>query len=384
MKYRLLGIVLYAGWIMSALSGCSKNEEPKRYVPITPSAQKLQLASVGYALQSEVNSPENKKLATALDTLSRYLSMPGLPFHPDSLLNVQAQMFRPGQKLIGIRSMIRELGEHFLLNAGGVYQFDQQSGSWLLTAADTCVRLSVQSGTGLQTLVLTYSGETQQIQLEGRSYRLPARFGMTFTQNGQELMSATVAFALPVGENAGLSCRMSAKTSELSGISELTYSGGAYASSFSISKAGSILIGSSLSYAPGDSLRISLNAKDRCFLYAALPDIQALEGSIQEEWRSQLSNGTPEESTCRAICDTVNKYLVAYLNFDQSDQKTVGVYLDYDYQVSMSTGAISFDFFPVLKFSDGSLNSLEDYISYQGVSSMWIQWNQLMDYLKPR
>ena len=344
---KLVLVVLLCGMALA----CSKEQDNQKYIPILPGAQKLQLAQIGYSLQSELNTPANQDLLAALDTFSFYMRKPGFPV-----------------------PWIQQ-GDGYTF-ANGEYEYDAQAQTWQRLGEDTCMRLTVMTTLGVLEASLSAGNESRSYRVGNQSYRFPNSQSVQFKQNGVVLLQQQNTFspygALDADSVArGVRSEMFIQTAKLHLNGIFLMNPESLDVSVQVNNETQMLMSGHMAYTLNQSWNLEVNVKNMCYIYSSIADMTVLKQSLQAcADQYPKVNGQWTESYCRAVRDTLRKYVPSYLNFDHSSTPTVELLPEYTY-LRDALGTATYDMFPVMRFSDGSLSSMEEFVSYQKLKDLW-------------
>lgn len=347
---RKLWISLF-GIMSVVLFACTKEQSNQDYVPLLPSTQKLKLAQIGYALHTDLETPANQNLLNALDTFAFYLSKPGIP-----------------------APWIQEGNTYSFVT--GVYEYSALNGAWQRTGEDTCMRLKVNSSMGELDMALSSGTGSSLYSINNKQYRFPNGQSIQFKQDEQILMSMQSSFRPSgvVGTDSlatGVVSELSMLTSELQASGTIQAGTASADVSMKLSKESRMLLDAHINLQYNQSWDMDLNVMDMCYIRSSVSDLREFERSMQDCYdRFPRENGNVTEGYCRAVRDSIRKYIPSYLNFDHSQTPVVQLIPEYAYSVD-SQGKVIYDMFPVMRFSDGSQNALGGFVSYTKLEQMW-------------
>lgn len=348
MKKESLKLILGVLLCVMALA-CSKEQDNQNFVPILPGDQKLQLAKIGYSLQMDLNTRANQTLFEALDTFAYYIKKPGFP-----LLWIQLP---EGYELVT-----------------GHYAFNPQIQTWQRLGTDTCMRLTVPSAIGDLEMRLCGGNTNMRYEIGGQVCRLPNHQSMQFRQNSTILLNQQGSFEPygSVGADSifqGVRSEMSMQATSLQINATFLADPQLLDVSLQIDKGLRMLLQGHMAY-QNQSWNLDVNVMNKCYIYSSIANMSVFRQSLQAcAGQFPKVDGLLTESYCRAVRDTIKKYVPTYLNFDHSQTPAVELIPEYAFVTSAS--GTSYDIFPVMRFSDGSLNSMEEFVSYQKWTEIW-------------
>lgn len=334
-----------------------KEQVHEPFVPVLPGEQKFLLSKVIFGLKMDLDTKANREMIQALDTFSHYCSHPGFP------------AFWPA-------------GSSDTVFVTGSYAYNRQERVWLRQEEDTCVRLNVSTTLGNLEMTLAGSGAPLRYTDGRQVYVFPARTSMQFRKNGQVRLRMSGTFKAGEELNPGeltpsLCSEMRFETDALALNQTSRLSPDTQENVLVISQGTRTLLHSRLVRNPNRSMIWEINVKNQCFIHASVDRWSELEQALADcATRFPEVLGEATEAYCTAVCDTLQKYVCAYLNFDYSQTPAVEIRPGYSYE-SLQSGAIMYDFFPVMRFSDGSLASVAEVLSYR----KWMELQHRMNHL---